>query len=68
MTGGPAATGQDPMHALYAAHQVHTLAHMVFRHLSAGTPAGPQWTAPMGAPNPPAPAPATPAPCFYWYP
>ena len=79
VTSDPA-TAQDNMNELYAAHQVHTLAQIVFRHF-AGWQGGMPWTQPaFGAPTGagfgtpvamqggPATFPAAPPALFYWYP
>jgi hypothetical protein len=73
-TADEATPAQDSMNELYAAHQIHTLAHLVYRRLSEG------WsTAPGAVPRPvvhaygapvphvhpmPVPGPAI----LYWYP
>ena len=75
--GGDPAGAQDNLNALYTAHQVHTLAQIVFQQLAGSWSNRVPCTAPafgMGgmAPNPffygQAFQPAAPPALFYWYP
>lgn len=40
---------QEPIHTLYTAHQVHTLAQILFRQITVGWQSGASWLPPAGA-------------------
>jgi hypothetical protein len=81
---GGTANAQDPLQTLYMAHQVHTLAQLVYQQVAAGQqppmgpwapPAGPVFTAPQvtpgwgGAYQVPGTVPGPHSPnLLYWYP
>lgn len=46
---GDPTSAQDNVSVLYTAHQVHTLAQIIFRQLSSSWPSRAPWTSPAGA-------------------
>jgi hypothetical protein len=79
VTSDPA-TAQDNMNQLYAAHQVHALAQIVFRQFAGwqgqtpwtqqpfGAPAGAGFGSPVAMQGGPMTLPPAPPALFYWYP
>jgi hypothetical protein len=47
--GGDAASAQSKMNELYTAHQVHTLAHLMFQQIASGWNGAPSWVTSVGA-------------------
>lgn len=75
---GDSATTQDNMNLLYTAHQVHTLAQLVYRQMAGGWQGQAPWAAPAARAGFPAAGPmiagsaatlpSGPPALFYWYP
>ena len=48
-TGDPIQTPENNISTLYTAHQVHTLAQILFRQIAVGWQSGAYWFSPAGA-------------------